>query len=216
MIYPPATQFPGPAEKQGYLDLTVNRQQGVVCHSMVGGYMGAMARLFSPDRASWHFSIRKTGECVQHYRTGEITWHAGSPRWNKQLIGIEHEGGAPGNESEPLTPAQLVASVTLVRWLARECGFPLIRRVGLWEHNELSGTQCPSGRIPWTPAYTSEEIFDMQPFMAWALDTQRLYWVGPFGSVWVTDPQDAATLETTYGKPKLALHESTLAALGGK
>jgi len=76
--------------------------------------------------------------------------------------GIEHEGGGPrwegdtGNFGEPLTPTQLTASLALVRWLGRECGFPLVRVTTLFEHNELSATLCPSGRIPWQ-LYTEED-----------------------------------------------------------
>ena len=136
----------------------VNRQRGVVCHSMVGSYAAALGELRNPNRqASWHFSVLKSGLVVQHAELTAQCWHAGSAR-NNDLIGIEHEGGLnPYNE--PLTPAQLDASVALVRWLAKECPFPLVRGVGLLEHNEVSGspTACPSNRIPWDK-YEEEDV----------------------------------------------------------
>lgn len=149
VLYPDATQRAGPGWKQAYPPIYKNACRGVVCHSMVGSYAGAMGRLDSQDRASWHFSITKAGTVYQHYDTEVVAWHAGTPQWNQKLIGIEHEGGAPGNESEPLTAAQVAASTALVRWLSLQHGFPRVRGVGLFEHRELYATACPSGRIPW-------------------------------------------------------------------
>ena len=161
MIYPPAVQRPGPGWKQGYPGLAVNARRGVICHSMVGSLGAAFDRLYGPDTASWHFSIAQDGTVYQHYDTMAVCWHAGSPKWNGLLIGIEHEGGPPGNESEPLTAPQLATSVELVRWLAVECGFRLSRTPpdkALWEHHETGyPTACPSGRIPWAE-YTEEPM----------------------------------------------------------
>jgi N-acetyl-anhydromuramyl-L-alanine amidase AmpD len=152
-VFPTGSWRPGPKSKQGYDGLAVNAVKGVICHSMVGSFAGAMSRLDSADRASWHFSVCKDGRVFQHYDTLAVTWHAGSRIWNSKLIGIEHEGGAPGNEGEPLTDAQKAASVALVRWLAKTHGFPLVRFNGLsgalFEHRDVYATSCPSGRIPW-------------------------------------------------------------------
>lgn len=152
--YPDAIWLPGPQVKQGYAGATVNQCRGLVNHSMVGTFANAIARLNSDDRASWTFSIRKDGAVYEHYEVEAVTWHAGTAAANKKYIGIEHEGGgyhANGepNFSEPLTPPQLQASVKLARWLSRTRGFPLELKVGLWEHNWLYPTACPSGRIPW-------------------------------------------------------------------
>ena len=149
MIYPLAVQAPGPSDKQGYPGLAVNAAKGVICHSMVGSYPNAYARLIGPDRASWQFSVRKDGMVLQHYPSLAVAWHAGSREWNGRLIGIEHEGGGPADYGEPLTPEQLQASVKLVRWLSAAHNFPLVRAAGLYEHNEVYATACPSGRIPW-------------------------------------------------------------------
>ncbi len=158
--YPNAVFEAGPPSKQNG---GLNPVRGAVCHSMVGPYSAAKARLddavTAGGRASWHYSVLQSGEVIQHYGNEARCWHAGSA-YNNSTVGIEHEGGgyhADGspNYSEPLTPPQLAASVALVRWLSQTHNFPLVRGVGLWEHNEVSGapTACPSGRIPWD-AYT--------------------------------------------------------------
>ena len=163
--YPGATWRPGPKSKQAYTYQSTNVCRGVVCHSMVGDFASAMARLDSDDRASWHFSITQDGRVWQHYDSDAVAWHAGSPYWNGRLIGIEHEGGAPGNEGEPLTAAQEAASVALVRWLSKTHGFPLVRFDGqsgaLFEHRDVYATACPSNRIPWA-AYMEEPMTDAE------------------------------------------------------
>ncbi|MDP9239002.1 MAG: N-acetylmuramoyl-L-alanine amidase [Chloroflexota bacterium] len=160
MIYPLAAWRPGPASKAGYAGVAGNSAEGVVCHSMAGYRDAAMRVLDDPQRrASWHFSVLQNGSVLQHYDSLAVAWHCGSREWNARLIGIEHEGGLEP-EDEPLTNAQHDASVALVRWLAEQHGFPLIRRVGLWEHREVAPpsdpTACPSGRIPWQH-YIEEE-----------------------------------------------------------
>lgn len=164
--YPSATPDPGPAWKQGYSFATHNLGRGVVLHSMVGTYPGARARLMGDDRASWHFSVLKDGTVYQHYPVRAVCWHAGSPAANEKYIGVEHEGGAAPNYSEPLTPAQLQASIRLVLWLMEELGWPEFR-VGVqgMEHNWLYATACPSGRIPWleyVKAVTEEGSVDQE------------------------------------------------------
>jgi len=215
VIYPLAVQEPGPSWKQGYPPVFRNACRGVVCHSMVGSYAGAKARLDSQDRASWHFSIAKSGTVYQHYRVSEITWHAGTPQWNQKLVGIEHEGGAPGNESERLTEAQLASSVQLVRWLARYYGFPLVRKVSLWEHSELSATQCPSGRIPWKYYEEGDEMAITLVECGDSPTGYRLYALGQGAPTWITDPAAANELRAAFGIPK-GLTWKSLSALGAK
>lgn len=119
--YPKAIVRPGPASKTGYGTLQVNAKRGVVCHSMVGFFAGAMAELDKLERrASWHFSILRDGRVFQHYDTDKITWHAGSVWGNSRFIGVEHEGGF-SPENEPLTDAQREASVALVKWIHATC-----------------------------------------------------------------------------------------------
>lgn len=164
--YPLAKKYHGPSTKTGYDGLVTNLKQGVVCHSMVGPYSAALGELDNTfRRASWHFSVLKSGEVIQHYDTDAITWHCGSLYYNMRLIGIEHEGGlSPYNE--PLTEAQRNASVALVKWLSETHGFAL-KREGvnaktLFEHKEIAppddATACPSFRIPWS-FYTGGRMY---------------------------------------------------------
>jgi hypothetical protein len=197
MIYPPATQRPGPAVKQGYQGIYANAGHGVVCHSMVGYFGGAMIELDKLSRrASWHFSVLQDGSVYQHYDTGAVTWHCGSRAWNAKLIGIEHEGGANPYD-EPLTDIQRDASVALVRWLAYQYGFSMSRKVSLWEHNEVAppedATACPSHRIPW--GYYTEE--DDMTERVW--DGSRTWIVGKGGSSLILYPDMDKPLEAIYG-----------------
>jgi N-acetyl-anhydromuramyl-L-alanine amidase AmpD len=155
--YPAATRDIGPPNK---VSGPPSLKKGAVYHSMVGAFAAARARLFGSDTASWHFSVLKNGAVYQHYPVNAWAWHCGdrddpAPEItnNRDLIGIEHEGGPPGNTSEPLTEAQLEASATLTSWLLAERHIGNLSRIGetrgLWEHREMYATACPSGRIPW-------------------------------------------------------------------
>lgn len=149
-----ATRWTGPVHKQGYSQIAVRSLadiKGEVKHSMVGSFTAAMARLNGPDLASWTFSVTKIGEIYQHYPLEAVTWHGGGPEVNQSYIGVEHEGGPPGNESEPLSEPQYQATLALtqeLRALLPHLG-PPSRLTNLREHNELAATACPSNRIPW-------------------------------------------------------------------
>ncbi len=151
MWYENAIRDPAPEWKTGYSFLSLNLRQGAVYHSMVGAFAAARARLFGDDRASWHFSVLKDGTIYQHYPIDRVAWHAGTVDANGKYIGIEHEGGAAPNYSEPLTPAQYRSTLGLTLWLMKACSWPEFR-VGVqgMEHNWLYPTACPSGRIPWS------------------------------------------------------------------
>lgn len=151
---------PGPASKQGYPGIpsrTLAQIEGEVKHSAEGSLAATFAVLDNERRiASWHFTLAQNGLVYQHYPLEAITWHAGLPGDRRQdtslignltLIGEEHEGVV----GEPLTHAQLASSIRLsedVRRLSLGANPPLLRK-NLFEHNWLSATNCPSGRIPW-------------------------------------------------------------------
>lgn len=148
MNYPSAIQRPGPVDK---VWPDVNQRLGVICHSMEGYEAGAWSQLDGPAEASWHFSVMQDGRVFQHYPLEASPWHAGTHPQNARLIGVEHEGV----KGQPLTPAQVIASVGLVNWIGVQCGWTPSRdavRKTLWEHREVPGssTTCPNGRIDWT------------------------------------------------------------------
>lgn len=155
--YPEATWRPGPA---GKVWPGQNSIDGIIEHSMQGSLAGAYTVLDDESvnaqgayiAASWTFSVTREGQVFQHYELEQSPFHAGSKAQNLRLIGVEHEGGPPGNLSEPLTEPQTQASVKLANWIAQQGKFTLSREPAtktLYEHNEVTTTQCPSGRIPW-------------------------------------------------------------------
>ena len=156
--YPtPCTQKPGPAD-HAYLEN--NTCEGVILHSAGGNW----SDVYSPTdtmnqrEVSWHFTVYRDGRVQQHYSIAVSCWHAGSGKQNRRLIGVEHEG------TGPLTAAQLASSQALVRWLREQCQWPTLRRgVTMFEHRDVnSGTECPSGRIPWH-AYESPIVSEVFP-----------------------------------------------------
>ena len=158
--YPNAVWLAGPLAKRGYPGRGVSHlKTGIVLHSAEGP-AGVLLDLIANGPLSWHFSVMKDGVVYQHYDYDDVCWHAGNRKANEELIGCEHEGKA----GEPLTPAQLAASVLLTRWLLSELALEPLRGATLHEHNEVVGwitpnagpTQCPSGRIPWE-RYTQED-----------------------------------------------------------
>ena len=166
MRYPGATWAPGPLGNVGYDSTFAHDKTGVVDHS-AGGNWSSTYRPTDTMRArgvSWHFSVFKDGHVEQHYEWDAVCYHAGNRPMNLEKIGVEHEGGPPGNETEPLTEVQAESSVKLNRWLSEQAGFPMVRQAHLHEHNEVvlifspnaGSTSCPSGRIPWE-RYTEEE-----------------------------------------------------------
>jgi hypothetical protein len=155
--YPHAIRRPGPPSK---IWPGTNSVEGIVLHSMQGSLASAYTVLDDEATnthgayiaASWTFSVAKSGVVFQHYALDQSPFHAGSKSQNLRLIGVELEGGPPGNLTEPLTERQFAASVALARWIAVQGGFALSREAAtrtLFEHREIAATLCPSGRIPW-------------------------------------------------------------------
>jgi hypothetical protein len=164
---------PGPDWKQGYTFFrgyaNENWGKGAVVHSMEGPYQAALGVLDGSEQSSWTVSIRKVGPPVQHYPIHSITWHcgrygddAGLYAGNACLLGIEVEG----DKYEPMTLSQIAWLIKVLAWywkrqklgepsrpgrfqtiLIREA--PKIDNDELWEHREISPTDCPSDRIPW-------------------------------------------------------------------
>lgn len=187
---PFAVRRDGPASKVGYPGRLHAPKRGEVKHSAVGSVAGAFQVLDNHSiNSSWHFTVDKGGTVFQHYPLTVNCWHGndtdsdGAVAANFDLIGIEHEGGPPGNESEPLTDEQVRATVMVSQWAAAQFGFERFGRypeqAGVWtlaEHNQVgnSPTACPSNRIPWP------RILAMlnEPADGWAQPSdEHLLWV---------------------------------------
>ena len=147
--YPQAIRRDGPA---GRVSGPPQEKHGAIYHSMVG-----KAR---PQQTgnSWQFGVFKDGLVEQYYPVTAWCWHSGDRddpgsdiTNNRDLFGIEHEGGPVGNESEPLTARQLAATIELTKWALAEGHIHDLTRTGphrgLWEHREVRATACPSERF---------------------------------------------------------------------
>lgn len=162
-------RVPGPPDKHyGQQD----EHKGIVCHSMAGSYVNALARLMGPDRASWKGSILLDGRLIQHYPMDYSTWTSGAPVDNIAFDAFETEGAQP----ELFTDAQIATWARIIRELSQTYGWTPRRPTDAddltatcWEHNEMvrfgsSPTACPDGRADWPRMmaggrmYTDEEI----------------------------------------------------------
>ena len=118
----------------------VNKPVAVVLHIMAG--YASTARQWAGDGhygASWHFTVSRKGNVMQHLELDDAGYQAGipdsapDPTWplwrghgenvNWYTIGIEHEG-FPG---EPFSPEQAAASKALCKWLAETLAIPFDR-----------------------------------------------------------------------------------------
>jgi hypothetical protein len=151
----------------------LNEIEGVVDHSMEGSMGGAWAVLASDRQASWHFSIPRDGEPLQHYAVEDICWHAGLPGdrkfdtsiiGNLTLVGKEYEGWG----TDAWTQSQVYWGARIDVALRETCPHfaanPPILRLNQWEHRWLSSTSCPSGRNLWRQKF--ELIREMEDDMA--------------------------------------------------
>ena len=211
---------PGPATKQGYPGVAstpLSEKEGEVKHSMEGTFAGALAVLRNLSiQSSWHFSVPKVGQPHQHYPLEALTWHAGLPgdrrtdtslMGNLTLIGEEHED-YPDNKLNANQVHWTIKISKAIRGLCpRVAARPPLRRVNLWEHNEVSPTSCPSKLFgdypepgdPWTEIITALQEDEMAKNI-------RL----PNGAMWSTDgifardmntPGTAPTAIKLWGEP---------------
>ena len=159
-----AVRIPGVPEK---VYSAPNRMLGLIGHSIVGQESdfedGVPNRFLSLDReadgrftrnaaASCVFVLRKSGVLIQMYPVTASTWTSGGPEANTSYVPIELEGGLIGNESEPMTDAQLASMLRLVADFEAFRGVKIVRGVTFREHGELArelgydATACPSSR----------------------------------------------------------------------
>ena len=211
---------PGPDWKGGYTDApalgTLDEKEGEVKHSAEGPLASLFHELDRPDRtASWTFSLAQDGLVYQHYPLEWRAWHAGvmgdrrfdtSLIGNLTLVGEEHEGGGPNNPSEPLTELQRASSIRLTRDVRRLCPHigPPALRVNLWEHNWLSPTSCPSGRIPWPQILTALQVAmeEDMPKLIHCIDAGgKVYVIGEMGKRHIDDQVELGIYTRLFGGP---------------
>lgn len=148
--FPFCTRRDGPSWKQGYYSIP-SRPLSVIDeefkHSTEGGLDAAFGVLDGPRQSSWPFTIPRVGPPFQHYSLESVCWTQGRPdsaEHNIRGIGQEHE----------LYGAGMVINDNQIYWSARitiAIRDTIGRKTILREHNEVAQTDCPSGRILWTP-----------------------------------------------------------------
>src|SRR5690606_37754439 len=86
---------------------------------------------------SAHYVIRSSdGQITQMVQDNDIAWHAGNSTYNRQSIGIEHEGYV--NNASWYTNAMYQASANLTRWLCDTYNIPK-DRAHILAHSEVPG-----------------------------------------------------------------------------
>lgn len=179
--YPSAVSFVASPNHSSRNDVSVDK---VVIHITDGGPVleRCVERFCKPEtKASPHFVIGRGGEVVQLVQLDRAAWHASG--WNHESVGIEHIARTPGElkgwaklsretrrklveneadadaETDPglmPTEAQLVASVSLVKWLCEKLGLPMDREhvKGHYEcptttHEDCGLDEAAGGIWPW-------------------------------------------------------------------
>lgn len=141
----PFAEWRGPVPNQAH---NVSRPaRGLVLHVIVGSLSSADESFHKASfKASAHFGVSKDGHIVQWVDTADEAWAqaAGNPDW----YSVETEGV----DTEPLTPAQVVAVARLLLWLRSLDHFPLqvtddVNGQGLTSHRcggkAWGGHSCP-------------------------------------------------------------------------
>jgi N-acetyl-anhydromuramyl-L-alanine amidase AmpD len=148
--YAPASWRPSPNYWQGR---DGQRLTGIVLHATAGYEPGPVEWFQSAaSQVSAHYIVNRDGTVIQTVREADSAWHAGEVTSNSRFyrgvnpnrttIGIEHERDA--SNTSPLTPAQLAASLALVRSIVRRHG-PL----EIIAHDEIDvGRVCPGPGFP--------------------------------------------------------------------
>jgi hypothetical protein len=126
----------------------------IVIHVTEGSAASAVAWFNDPEsEVSAHYMVRKDGVVVRFVKEDDTAWHAGRvsdptaklvlarapANPNGYSIGIEHEG----NGSEPLTLAQRIASVSLIRDICARRAIPIDRTHIVGHHEIYAPKFCP-------------------------------------------------------------------------
>jgi N-acetyl-anhydromuramyl-L-alanine amidase AmpD len=121
----------------------------VVIHMMQGTYAGSISWFQNPSsNVSAHYCIRSSdGQVTQMVRHRDYAWHAGNQTYNRQSIGIEHEGYF--DQASWYTEAMYRSSAALTRHVCDMYGIPKTRS-RIIGHNQASSTPCPGQIWDWT------------------------------------------------------------------
>ncbi|NED93889.1 amidase [Phytoactinopolyspora alkaliphila] len=121
----------------------------VVIHMMQGTYAGSISWFQNPSsNVSAHYCIRSSdGQVTQMVRHKDYAWHAGNSTYNRQSIGIEHEGYF--DQASWYTEAMYRSSAALTRHVCDMYGIPKTRS-RIIGHNQASSTPCPGQIWDWT------------------------------------------------------------------
>jgi N-acetyl-anhydromuramyl-L-alanine amidase AmpD len=108
----------------------------VVIHTVQGSYGSCINWFQNPDaNVSAHYVVRSSdGQITQMVREKDWAYHAGNSTYNRQSIGIEHEGYI--NNASWYTDAMYKASAALTRNICLKYGIPMDRAhiIGMWRY----------------------------------------------------------------------------------
>jgi N-acetylmuramoyl-L-alanine amidase len=135
-----------------------HRPEAIVIHIMDGTLAGTDAWFNDPvSSVSAHYGIGQNGAIHQYVKEADTAFHAGivdRPDWslikpgvnpNRYTIGIEHEGR--DNSPYPWSPAQMTASIGLVREIAGRWGIPLDEDHVITHHMIRRSKTCPGSNF---------------------------------------------------------------------
>lgn len=98
----------------------------IVIHTIEGSEASAIARFQSGQKLlSAHYVVGRDGHITQMVQDADAAWHAGNWTYNRQSIGIEHEGWA--HKKGTIAAATYQASAALTRWLCDTYAVPIDR-----------------------------------------------------------------------------------------
>ena len=131
--FPQAQAVPAHRDNQGGtrspLDIT-----HIVIHTGEGTEEAISSWFGNPaSKVSAHYTVTRDGRVLQHVDDLTVAWHVG-PSYNRQTIGIEHEGLAA--DPNTWTPELIEASTSLFAWLSKEYALAPPPQV-LLEHSEI-------------------------------------------------------------------------------
>jgi hypothetical protein len=117
----------------------------LVIHIAQGSYSGTIDWFQNPRaNVSAHYVVSRKGKIAQCVHNEDIAWHAGTWRFNRRSIGIEHAGYA----GERWRDRKYHSSAKLAAYLCRRFNIPPWRRY-IRGHRGVPGvtTKCPGRRF---------------------------------------------------------------------